>query len=249
MNDSIYAPPQKPTASVGRVRTLALDDFVEMYGLVPSLIKIEGAEYDALLGSSSLIEHRRPVFILEQQTNDTRCLETLCSHNYLAVDLNSYREISSPNNFPSGVAPHNLLFIPREGLGLLPYPFPCHVESVGELVTADFCVQGGVTRSGEISVVPGCYLPDVRFSACGLQNELVCGVQCEGGVLFRYHAYSKLLAESYRDWVVDVQRPSTPVIYFEFLAGTWDETFRIEGASIKRIRGFFPRPISAQFPK
>lgn len=58
LNDSIYAE-QSPT-KVGRpVKTLALDDFCDATGFSPDVIKmdIEGAEYDALIGSG-LYNHR-----------------------------------------------------------------------------------------------------------------------------------------------------------------------------------------------
>ena len=81
---------------------------------------------------------------------------------------------------------------------------------------------------------------DVSIAASGTSNELMCGVKVDGQVVFRYHGYSKLIADSYRDWVVDVTRDSDVELYFDFINGTFDDSFVLSGARIQRLGGFLP---------
>lgn len=56
--------------------------------------------------------------------------------------------------------------------------------------------------------------------------------------IFRYHAYSQLLASSYRDWVIHLSQPSPIDLYFDFLNETCDPTLSVQGAKITQIANF-----------
>ena len=96
LNDSIYDYNNTEVAAF-HVSTIAIDDFVESTGLIPNLIKmdIEGAEFDAIQGMLKTIVKDKPHLILETQPSDTRCLDCLRNQGYVAIDLNTYREVKS----------------------------------------------------------------------------------------------------------------------------------------------------------
>jgi FkbM family methyltransferase len=243
LNDSIYDYGHGRSGEFYWVNTLSLDSFCAETGLVPSVIKmdIEGAEFDALNGAVGLIAEHRPHLILEQQPNDTRCLDFLKRSGYQALDLNAYRLINSAADFPPNVSLRNVLFVHPMRSGDLAYQLPPRVDAVAELRASDFARTGNTfASSAPMHLGPGRYLMDVFFAASGTSNELMCGVKVDGQVVFRYHGYSKLIADSYRDWVVDVTRGSDIELYFDFINGTFDDTFVLSGARIQRLTGFSP---------
>jgi FkbM family methyltransferase len=113
LNDSIL--PHNGTSIGSFVDTIALDDFVDHWGLIPSLVKmdIEGAEFAALQGFARTIKTYKPYLILEQQPNDMRCHTMLSKLGYKAIDLATYQEICSAADFSGGAGVANLLFFPE----------------------------------------------------------------------------------------------------------------------------------------
>lgn len=243
MNDSIYDYGHGKSGEFYWVNTVSLDSFCGKTGLVPSVIKmdIEGAEFDALNGAVELIAAHRPHLILEQQPNDTRCLDFLRRSGYQALDLNAYRLIESAADFPTNVSLRNVLFVHPTRSGDLAYQLPPRLDAVTELHAETFSRSGNsFSSSVPIRLGPGRYVMDMSFAASGTSNELMCGVKVDGQVVFRYHGYSKLLADSYRDWVVDVTRDSDVELYFDFINGTFDDSFVVSGAHIRRLVDFVP---------
>lgn len=241
LNDSIYSSSNTDLAAFN-VPTLALDDFVNFTGLVPNLVKmdIEGAEFDAITGMLNTISNAKPHLILETQPSDTQCLDLLRKNGYIAIDLNSYREIQSSNDYPQGVAIRNNLYIHQDRLAETLYSPPFTFNEVAILTQNDFIIVNGnlITLKDSLKLNKGRYLIDVDFSAQGIDNEVMCGVKSEETVIFRYHAYTSLLAQSYRDWVIDLSVNSEIKLYFEFLNNTFDTTFLIKGAKICRLTEF-----------
>ena len=243
LNDSIYDFGHGQSGEFHWVNTVSLDSFCAKTGLVPSVIKmdIEGAEFDALNGAVELIAAHRPHLILEQQPNDTRCLDFLKRSGYQALDLNAYRLIGGAADFPTNVSLRNLLFVHPTRSGDLAYQLPPRLDAVTELRAETFSRSGNsFSSSAPIRLGPGRYVVDMLIAASGTSNELMCGVKVDGQVVFRYHGYSKLIADSYRDWVVDVTRDSDVELYFDFMNGTFDDSFVLSGARIQRLTGFLP---------
>lgn len=243
LNDSIYDYGHGKSGEFYWVNTVSLDSFCGKTGLVPSVIKmdIEGAEFDALNGAVELIEAHRPHLILEQQPNDTRCLDFLKRSGYQALDLNAYRLIESAVDFPTNVSLRNVLFVHPTRSGDLAYQLPPRLDAVTELRAENFSRSGNsFSSSAPIRLGAGRYVMDMSFTASGTSNELMCGVKVNGQVVFRYHGYSKLLADSYRDWVVDITRDSDVELYFDFINGTFDDSFVVSGAHIQRLVDFLP---------
>lgn len=242
LNDSIYADycaAEKPTFQVS---TLKLDDFVEFTGLVPDLIKmdIEGAEYDAVMGLLQTLDRAQPHLILEQQPQDSRCLEALRDRGYVAIDLNCYREIGSAQDYPPGAGVRNTLFIHRDRLSETPYQPPFKFIEVATLNAEDFqsLETGSVAQKLPLKLEKGRYVIDVEMKAEGTDNEMMCGIKVEREVVFRYHTYTQFLASSYRDWVLNLKESSSVEFYFEFLNQTCDSTFVVKGAKVYRIKEF-----------
>ncbi len=243
LNDSIYhSNPDATTYST--VETVALDDFVEVSGLVPDTVKmdIEGAEYDALLGATALVDKHRPHMILEQQTNDQRCLNFFIDRGYCAIDVNTLRSVRSLADYPASVGLRNVLFIHEERLESLPYTLPAERDTHLEIKGADFRTESGGWLAGPFRLPAGRYFADMLFEGQGIDNEMVCGASIDGQQILRYHANTKLLSDSYRDWVFDIQREANLEFFFSFRGGSGDSTFAIRGATLARLRSFRPRP-------
>lgn len=244
LNDSIYSSNTTEQAAYN-IETLALDDFVQFTGLLPNLVKmdIEGAEFDALVGMVQTIAKAKPFLILETQPEDTRCLDFLREKGYIAIDLSTYREIQSPADYPPGAQIRNNLYVHQDRLSEVLYQPPFQFQEVLHLQSQDFVKQEhSYVLQQPLKLDQGRYLIDLDFAAEGTQNEMMCGVKANGQVIFRYHAYTKLLADSYRDWIIHLDRPSSVELYFDFLNSTNDETFAIRGAKLSQIAQFAQSP-------
>jgi FkbM family methyltransferase len=240
LNDSIYSSSDETAAF--NVDTLALDDFVDFTNLVPNLIKmdIEGAEFDAIVGMLNTISSARPHLVLETQPSDTRCLDLLREKGYVAIDLNSYQEIKTPSDYPQGVSIRNNLYIHQDRLSETPYSLPFTFVEVKTLTGDDFIATSSsmITLKNPLKLDKGRYIIDLDFAAQGTDNEIMCGVKVQENIIFRYHAYTKLIAESYKDWVIDLTKTCEANIYFEFLNDTSDKTFVIKSARVLRVSEF-----------
>ncbi|QUS62001.1 FkbM family methyltransferase [Synechocystis sp. PCC 7339] len=249
LNDSIYS--ENGVGSTYEVKTIALDDFVEHTKLVPNLLKmdIEGAEFDAIKGMEKTLVAAKPHLVLETQRNDTRCLDFLRNLGYIAIDVNTYREVKTADDYPVGADIRNNLYIHGDRLGETPYHDPFQFES-HSLLDADHFKQtkdGSVCLKSNLLLPKGRYLIDWDFTAEGTQNDLMCGVKVNDKVIFRYHAFSQLLASSYRDWVINLPETSEIQLYFEFQHGTQDPTLTINSAKITKIANFDHLPAALYF--
>ncbi len=241
LNDSIYNL-NETEAPEYQVSTIALDDFVEETGLIPNLVKmdIEGAEFDAVKGMINTIKTAKPHIILETQPHDTRCLDLLRENGYIAIDLNSYREIKTPEDYPAGVGLRNNLYIHQDKISETPYQPPFNLQELSELNADDFEQTSPEKTELKQPLIlgKGRYLIDVNLVAEGKDNEMMWEVISDNKVIFRYHAYSSLLASSYHDWVINLDKSSNINICFRFLNNTNDPTFSLKGATLAKITNF-----------
>ena len=222
------------------VPTLALDDFIAATGLSPSFVKmdIEGAELDALRGCPKLLAEGRPVMALEQAPDDMRCHALLTEAGYVAVDLSTGRRIRTAADFTSPTGVVNVLFVPQEKAATNPY---CDgreevvMTIPGGRFTRDS--SGGATLSDPPLVPPGRYVVRADFSAEGRDNEVFAGLEADGEALFRYHTNTGFLAECYRDWMVQLDKPTKLAPYLRFLQGA-DRTLDWRGVEIIRLPAF-----------
>ncbi len=241
LNDSIYKDYSIGEAAY-EIPTIALDDFVEHTKLTPNLVKmdIEGAEFDAIQGMEKTIRSAKPHLILETQAEDSRCLDFLSALGYISIDLNTYKIIKTPEDYPSGVGIRNNLYIHQDRLSETPYNPPFNFKTITTLESNHFKKgkDGSINLQTPLSLSKGRYLIDVMFTAEGTDNDLTCGVNIAGKSIFRYHAYSSLLASHYRDWVIHISSDSDIDLYFNFLNQTFDGTLSIQGATITEILDF-----------
>ena len=223
------------------VRTLALDDLARDGDFRPSFIKmdIEGAEFDALRGMEWLLREVRPVLVLEQAPDDTRCLDLLTKAGYAAMDLATYRRITSATDFSPGVGVANLLFAPREAIADSPYFSSAEHEVVTTLAAEKFApgTDGVIRYTPPIRLPRGRYILRSGMIADGTDNEAFAGVEVNGTPILRYHSYTQFLANSYSDWVFQIERESVVTPYVRFLRGE-DPTLRFESAQILRLPAF-----------
>jgi len=223
------------------VRTIALDDLATAGNFRPGFIKmdIEGAEFDALRGMPRLLAEARPVLVLEQSPDDMRCHALLTGVDYLAMDLATYRRIRVAADFPHGVGVANVLFVPREQAAGSRYISAAEPELVAELPAERFhqAKNGDIRMPEPVSLPAGRYLVHADFTAEGTDNSAHAGVEADGEVIFRYHTFTRFLAESYADWVIQLERPALVALYLRFLSGS-DPTLRWRGATIRRLPAF-----------
>ena len=245
LNDSIYKDYSIGEAAY-EISTIALDDFVENTKLIPNLVKmdIEGAEFDAIQGMEKTIKSAKPHLILETQAEDSRCLDFLSALGYISIDLNTYKVIKTPEDYPSGVGIRNNLYIHQDRLTETPYKPPFNFKKITTLESNDFKQEknGSINLRTLLDLPKGRYLIDVMFTAEGNDNDLTCGVNIAGKSIFRYHAYSSLLASHYRDWVIHLSNDSEIDLYFNFLNQTFDDTLSIQGATITEVLDFKNTP-------
>ncbi|MEW6329838.1 MAG: FkbM family methyltransferase [Pseudomonadota bacterium] len=237
LNDSIYQVNEEHSRCA-LVQSVALDDFVQATNLVPDLIKmdIEGAEYDALRGAAGVINKYRPHLILEQQANDSRCLDFLKRHQYLAMDLSTYRQIHTLDDFPRGTDIRNVLFIHSARAGEIGYTIPPGRSLSTKLYASDFqMVKRGIRSKEPVRLMPGRYVIETEFSAEGVRDQLMGEVISDSEVIFRNHGIASMLAESYRDWVIHLTKDSYCSLQFIFPGRVQKAALQIHGITITRL--------------
>lgn len=216
-----------------QVLSLALDDFVTHSGLVPEVVKmdIEGAEFNALRGFRTILDRHRPHLILETQTTDQRSLDFLRDRGYRAIDLETYREISTLADYPAGALVRNVLFIHCDRMSETNYQLPIASEQVAVLSARDFVTaSSGETKNAHpLDLPPGRYAIDM--AARPIRNEWIrCGVRIGDETILEYQATADWICASYRDWVIDLDRPESITLFANPATN-----IRVDGASIRRI--------------
>ncbi|MFA6963998.1 FkbM family methyltransferase [Bosea sp. (in: a-proteobacteria)] len=241
LNDSIYNDLGAEGGASYRVETLALDDFVAATGLMPRIIKmdIEGAELDALKGATRILADGKPILILEQSPGDMTCHELLTGAGYVAVDLSNYRRIRSAADFDAGISIANILFIHESQAAEDRYFNAGEPVEVARLTPEMFAIapNGNVSLKTHFELPAGRYVCRTEFTAEGRDNEIFAGIDTDRGRVQRYHTYSRLMAETYRDWAFNMRVAGQITPYIEFVRGS-DPSFRWNGAVIYRYAGF-----------
>lgn len=226
LNDSLK---RNETGNPGmRVKTVALDDVVEKWDAVPTVVKmdIEGAEFDALQGFHKTIERHHPHIILEQSPDDMQCHDLLTGLGYRAIDLATYQEIKTAADFPPGSFIANVLFVHPQSAQDTPYKLPITKSLVA--------VAEGQSPDG-IELPPGRYVFEVDMHSDRDDNEMMVGLRTENVPLFRYHSNTKFLCQSYKSWAIDLDAPTRVIPFFEFQNSTSDPTFVVRSIRISRV--------------
>lgn len=217
----------------GEALSLALDDFVDASGLIPDVVKmdIEGAEFDAIRGFGRTLDQHRPHLIAETTTDDARVLMAMRERGYRAIDLSTYREITTPADFPHGAVLRSLLYIHRERIAGTPYALPVEDQTLYRLSARDFAISAGgrIESAAAIELEPGRYVAEVEASALH-DKPIACGVLTARGPLVDHRASAGWIASSYREWVFDLARPERITLF-----AAPAEHIRVEGAVIRRI--------------
>lgn len=238
LNDSLY-PEYAPGPPSQSVQTIALDDFIEETGFRPDLIKmdIEGAEHDALRGLRRYLGRSSPVLIFEQNLHDNRCFRDLSERGYRAVNLATFQHINTEEDLGAARVA-NILYVPSKRQWLDPYLSAAEPVLVARLDCDAFNVdERGVTIRNPIKLPPGRYRCAADFTAEGENNNSFGGVASKTGDLVRYNTYTRYLADSYRDWVFDLQHDAEVMPYLRIENGE-DPTLQWNGATLMRLPAF-----------
>jgi len=222
-------------------RTIALDDLAEAGGFRPRFIKmdVEGAEFDALRGMPRLLQEARPVLVLEQSPQDLRCHALLTESSYAAIDLATYRRVHGAADFAPGTSVANVLFVSEESMTASPYFGEAPPVDVTALTAGDFAraPNGDIRLRTPLELPPGRYIVKAEFTAEGRNNEVFAGLEADGETVFRYHTSTAFMAESYTDWVIQLDRSARITPFLRFLTGA-DPTLRWTGARVRRLPAF-----------
>lgn len=241
LNDSLYRSNSPQNQPFALVSSLALDDFVNYTGLAPNVIKmdIEGAEFDALRGAAETIKTHKPFIILELAAEDFRSSQLLKDLGYRIIDLGMYKEISKPSDYPNNGI-RNGLFVHEDRLKDTNYSIQHTISQVKSLDSQSFTKMenGDLTLKEKLELPKGRFILKIKMEASGQNNEMMCGVRHESSTIFRYHAFTELLAGHYKEWVIDLPEKSLISLFFEFKNGTKDETFKVHGVEISKVEEF-----------
>jgi FkbM family methyltransferase len=234
--DSIY---YKTDRSI-KVQTVALDDFVARTGLAPQFVKmdIEGAEADALVGFERTIDTHRPIMILEHAPPNNTCFDFLCAKGYLAIDLQNYRTLRSPEDVLPGTVVTDVLYAHTDKLHRTAYAEDLNPVAEATLYAGDFSWwQETLFRSRSLDLRPGRYLARLNFRADG-QSNTMCGIWPDGEAapIMRAHAASAALTVFARNMVFDTMGGAIHV-FFQFF-DTPDRSLAIDSVEILRVPGF-----------
>jgi FkbM family methyltransferase len=241
LNDSIYNDYGTEGGVSFKVETIALDDYCDATGLDPKVIKmdIEGAELDALKGMQRMLARAKPVLILEQSPTDMACHEFLVARGYQAIDLGTYKRIKTAADFAAGVNICNVLFVHPDEHPNDPYLAAKEPVKVTSLPASAFTIaeNGSISLAEGIKLPAGRYVCVANFTAAGDDNEIFCGIDDEHARIFRYHTYTKMMAENYREWVFTLRAPATVRPYLQYIRGR-DATLDWQGVDVFRYPAF-----------
>ena len=238
LNDSLYG---DPGSSACEVATVALDDFIAHTGLRPHLVKadIEGAEYDMLLGMERTLREVRPSIILEQTPEDERARRLLAGHDYVAMDTGSYRRIERRKDFAPGVQIANVLLMPRERAEHDRYfrdREPVYHARIDRAVFEE-AADGSATMTRDLALPAGRFVLSADFDAAGTDNEVYMLAEVNGALASRFHAHTRMIATSYRDMVLALDRPGRVRMHLRLVQGR-DPTVDWRGVDVWRVPAF-----------
>ena len=233
LNDRIYK--EFSTGEIiGKTMSVALDDIVDAYSVVPDFIKmdIEGAEFDAIKGATNLITQHCPHLVLEQQGCDLTCLDFLLDKGYKAIDLSNFTEYTISNKYDPSIGIMNILFIHESKIANTHY----HDIQLQEIATyqSDFFKKNHLSgyTSSPFALKKGRYMLKLHMDAKGSNNNMFCGVRDHNKTHFRYHANSQMICHSYTEWSIDIEDTTNLEIFFDFLDNTKDDSFIINSVTI-----------------
>ena len=213
------------------VKTVTLDDLLEMYG-PPDLIKmdIEGAEFNALLGfrkglskGKQVGDHKRPVIILEQSSNNYKALEMLVGLDFRLQDLSTGDCFESLEKLPNEPV-SNWIAIPNEQV----YEYKALLSPFSE-IQIDIEKE---SRSITVHNLPsGRYRIDISIVP-HLNENIYVNLYNGKNLISRYHGSAEWLQSSYKKRQFDFLEDGDLKIIIENPEGTTSPVSELESIKI-----------------
>lgn len=192
------------------VITVALDDFITSKKLEPQIIKmdIEGVEFEALQGTVEYIKSRKPFFILEQSTEDGRCIDFLQEQGYVALDLSNYKWINSIKDYPDRSVIRNVLFSHREKINLTPYNLEMTPKLFNSWKSHNFTFENNISTLKGLHLSSGRYLILTDFDAQDSNDLISLCIHVNNYPQINYIGAAQWIQHSYRDSILNIDKPS-----------------------------------------
>lgn len=192
------------------VITVALDDFINTKKLEPEIIKmdIEGSEFEALQGTYQYIDTKKPHLILEQSTEDSRCIDFLQDKGYVAIDLNNYKFINSLHDYPPGSIIRNLLFLHKEKIKLTPYSLDMQPKFISSFIENDFTKNDTNFILKNIKLEQGRYLVITDFESQGSDDFISLCIYANNNLKINYIGSARWIESSYKDSILNIENTS-----------------------------------------
>ncbi len=193
VSDSLFAQPWNAGGGKAEIQSLALDDFIEGFGIEPSFIKfdIEGAETLALHGLQRYLTRKKPIIILEQSPESFTAIEIMGQHGYRCVDLHNYRILQSVKDYPTDcISVRNVACLHPDTIRweLRSY-FENRMTQFGVYGNDDIAWTERDAKFPQIHLQPGRYILDARLEPRDGTLAIYFGVRDgEGTFLVLAHA-------------------------------------------------------------
>ena len=205
LNDTIKENDSNSKNIVGYVKTISLDHFCSKNNFYPSIVKfdIEGAEFDALVGFEKTISSKKPILILEQTPEDSRCFKFLKKFKYNCINLSNFNLIQEEEDFNKIKPISNLIYFAEKNL----YEFFPNNQNFKEIIVLN---NKEITFENNylnkvFNLKKGYYFLNLNFSEIEEihEKEIIINLRnkINNSLIFQYHGTTKIIADSYNELI------------------------------------------------
>lgn len=223
LNDTIIAHDYLNSKVIaGYVKTITLDYFCFKNNFFPNIVKfdIEGAEFDALVGFEKTISGKKPILILEQSPEDSRCFKFLKKFKYNCINLSNFNLVNNEDDFNKIKPISNLIFFTEENLFEI---FPRNKDFKELLILNDKEIAFEKNSLNKVfKFKRGYYLFNLIFSLTEEINEKEININLKNKInnnlIFQYQGSAKIIADSYDELIFLIEEEAEYNLNINFLS-------------------------------